>query len=384
MKCMFRMFVVFLTVMCLVETNSYACSRVTYVSKTGEVVTGRTMDWPLPDKVQLKVIKKGVEYKSISKTNPIKWTSKYGIVGVLSTVTGQHFFNSAVNEKGLAADFLWLAESNYGTALPEEQTISVGEQLEYILGNFATVDEVVNFLNNSKIRVEISDGEKIVGDDMIKFIKDANLKLELTEADKSAGFKLALHYIVTDKAGNNAVIEYVDGKVQVYEQKGKMVLTNDPSFDKMISIKNYFEELGIKGNMPGSSLSQSRFIYLTGWLNDITEEKEELLFANRTMSEQAVFSVLSLMRGVSTPLGIVLDMSAPNNTSTLWRTVTDITNNKFYFDSATKFETIWIDLNKVDFTKNQYFDLDANSNICGDVTKKLVKVKETTKTKKAK
>ena len=85
--------------------------------------------------------------------------------------------------------------------------------------------------------------------------------------------------------------------------------------------------------------------------------------------------VLSLMRGVSTPFGVVFDTTHMNNTSTLWRTVTDIKNGIFYFDSALSFSTVWFDLNKIDFTKNQKFEVPVGESIYGDVTDKLREIK---------
>ena len=55
-------------------TESNACSRVTYTSEDGSVVTGRTMDWFKPDDVKLNLFPKGIEYSGLG-SNPLKWTS---------------------------------------------------------------------------------------------------------------------------------------------------------------------------------------------------------------------------------------------------------------------------------------------------------------------
>ena len=78
--------------------------------------------------------------------------------------------------------------------------------------------------------------------------------------------------------------------------------------------------------------------------------------------------VLSLMRGVSTPFGVMFDTKHMNNTSTLWRTVTDVKNGIFYFDSALKPLTVKVDLNQVDFTKEKVVRPYQDNIQAGDMT----------------
>ncbi len=330
-----------------------ACSRITYTTQNGEVVTGRNMDWFEPDNAQIRVFKRGETKKSATKSNPVTWTSKYGGIGAFTHTPTGYFANSMLNEKGLAADVLWLDEANYGKFKAGEETIGITEQLQYFVDNFATVNEVVNYIQNGKNRVEASKNDTI------------------------SGFPLMLHYIVTDKTGDNAVIEYIKGEPKVYHQKGRIVMTNSPEYDKMLAINNYFKEAGGL-NMPGSSLSQSRFVYLSAWLNEFTDTKLPRYIngiKDKDMNTQAVLSVLSLMRGVSTPVGVVPSLEAPNNTSTIWRTVSDVKNGKFYFDSALSFSTVWFDLKKIDFSKNQKFAVTTGESIYGDATDKLQEIK---------
>ncbi|MBP5352340.1 MAG: linear amide C-N hydrolase [Alphaproteobacteria bacterium] len=307
-------------------TESNACSRVTYTSEDGSVVTGRTMDWFKPDDVKLNLFPKGIEYSGLG-SNPLKWTSKYASLAV----TSYGFVNSGINEENLAVDVLYLEASNYGDLQPEEKTITSEMVTRFLLDNFSSAQEVADYFENEKFRVVLDE-----------------------ERAKLLGAPITIHYIVTDKTGDNVIIEYIDGKVKIHHQKGRIVFTNDPEYDKMLAIKDYFKEAGIEGGMPGSSLSQARFVYLTGWLDqmvntpipEITKEIPEYTFADQTSA-----MILSLMRGVSTPYGIVFDTEHLNNTSTLWRTVSDVKNGVFYFDSSLLPLTFKVDLNQVDFTK---------------------------------
>jgi penicillin V acylase-like amidase (Ntn superfamily) len=56
---------------------------------------------------------------------------------------------------------------------------------------------------------------------------------------------------------------------------------------------------------------------------------------------------LSVQRSVSVPLGITTP-DQPNISSTIWRTVSDQKNLIYYFDSATRPNTFWISLAKLD------------------------------------
>ena len=324
-------------------TEANACSRVTYTSDDGSVVTGRTMDWFKPDEVQIVLSPKGVEYSGLG-ANPFNWTSKYASLSVNS----YGFVNSGINEERLAVDVLYLETSDYGDLQPGEKTMASGVLTRFLLDNFASAQEVADYFKDEKFRVVLDE-----------------------EKAKLLGAPFNVHYIVTDKTGDNVIIEYIDGKAKIHHQKGRIVFTNDPEYDKMLAIRDYFKEAGIEGGMPGSSLSQARFVYLTGWLEQMVntpfpEIKTEI--PEYTFADQTSAMVLSLMRGVSTPYGLVFDTEHLNNTSTLWRTVSDVKNGVFYFDSALLPLTFKINLNEVDFTKPKVISPYKDHIQQGDIT----------------
>ncbi len=326
-----------------VMTQANACSRVTYTSKDGSVVTGRTMDWFKPDEVQFVLSPKGIEYSGLG-SNPLKWSSKYASLAV----TSYGFVNSGINEERLAVDVLYLETSNYGDLQPEEKTVTSEMVTRFLLDNFSSAQEVADYFENEKFRVVLDE-----------------------ERAKLLGAPINIHYIVTDKTGDNVIIEYIDGKAKIHHQKGRIVFTNDPEYDKMLAIRDYFKEAGIEGSMPGSSLSQARFVYLTGWLdqmvnNPFPEIKTEI--PGYTFADQTSAMVLSLMRGVSTPYGLVFDTEHLNNTSTLWRTISDVKNGVFYFDSALLPLTFKVDLKQVDFTKPKVISPYKDHIPQGDIT----------------
>jgi choloylglycine hydrolase len=60
-----------------------------------------------------------------------------------------------------------------------------------------------------------------------------------------------------------------------------------------------------------------------------------------------VAKALSIVRNCSVPYGITTQF--PNISTTQWRTVTDHKNLRYFFESATSPNLIWVDLKKIDF-----------------------------------
>ncbi len=76
----------------------------------------------------------------IAGPNSLKWKSKYGSVIAsgydISTTDG-------VNEEGLVANLLWLAESKYPQIDNKQPALSISLWAQYVLDNYATVEEAV-------------------------------------------------------------------------------------------------------------------------------------------------------------------------------------------------------------------------------------------------
>jgi len=65
----------------------------------------------------------------------------------------------------------------------------------------------------------------------------------------------------------------------------------------------------------------------------------------------SVASVFSVIRNCSVPFGISSE-TEPNISSTRWRSVADQKNLAYYFETVKTPNTFWIDLKKIDFSKN--------------------------------
>jgi choloylglycine hydrolase len=240
----------------------------------------------------------------------LTWTSRYGSVVTsmygIATVDG-------INEAGLVGNVLYLSEADYGTdARAGQPGLSIGAWVQYVLDNFATVDEVVAALAPDEIRI---------------------VAPVLPSGDAAAG-----HLAVNDPTGDSAIFEYLDGKLVIHHGPEYTVMTNSPPYDEQLAISGYWDLIGGATFLPGTTRASDRFARVSYFLNATPRFDDPAL---------AVASVFSNMRAISVPLGLN-DPREPNIASTIWRTVTDSNARRYYFDSAMSPYVFWVDLDQVD------------------------------------
>lgn len=292
---------------------SNACTRVVYQGKGGTILTGRTMDWKYEMESEVWVFPRGMERTGRTGPNTMKWTSKYG-----SVTTSVYNMASAdgMNEKGLVASFLWLEESVYPQWTAKNKSMSIANWLQFVLDNFATVDEMVDYMEQNPFDVisgEMSDDAGLAG----------------------------LHLAVSDATGDNAILEYIGGELVIHHSKDYNVLTNSPAFDKQLAINRYWNRVDGTLFLPGSNNASDRFARASFYLGAVPKVED---------SKTATTTILTILRSMSVPLGITTP-DKPNISSTRWRTVSDQKNKIYYFDSIHSMNTIWLNFNNLDFSE---------------------------------
>ena len=106
-------------------------------------------------------------------------------------------------------------------------------------------------------------------------------------------------------------------------------------------------------NLPGTNRAADRFARASFLLSAIPKHTDPNYIKGvpqQSYAYQAVASVLSVQRAVSVPLGITTP-DQPNISSTIWRTVSDQKNLVYYFDSATRPNTFWVTLAKLNLER---------------------------------
>ena len=334
---------VWLTVFCTlafiaVELTSLpsanACSRVLWTADGQPVLVGRNEDWFQSLQTKLYVFPKGIERTGHVKENPVKWTSKYGSI---SAVVYGIAITDGMNEAGLNANLLYLAESKFGERDISKSGISVSIFAQWMLDNFATVDEVVEALSSVQT-------------------------VPVTMMHDKDEVQSPFHYSVADKTGNSAVIEILDGKFVIHKGPEYKVMTNSPTYDEQLKLAKQYTGLGGDKPLPGGSQSQERYARGAYYLNLLPEKPGTY--------QEAVANVFSVIRNMSTPWG-VSDPSKPNIAPTLWRTVCDLTNERYYFEFTQSPSVVWIDLEDLDLSEGapvQMYDLKSDLQAAGDVS----------------
>ena len=211
---------------------------------------------------------------------------------------------------------------------------------QYVLDNFATVEEAVNELKNDRFRIDAP--------------------------DLPNGVKSRLHLAISDSTGNSAIIEYLDGHVSIYEGKQYQVLTNSPAYNLQLAINDYWKQVGGLNMLPGTNRSSDRFARASFYINAVAQTADP---------DVAIPTVFSVIRNVSVPFGI----STPDNphiSSTRWRTVCDQKDLVYYFEKTVPMAVMHVNLKNIDFSKaagERVLKLTDGKNYEGNVTTEFVK-----------
>lgn len=229
-----------------------------------------------------------------------------------------YFFASADSDKqGLVANLLFLAESDYHRPDDKRPVMGLSIWTQYVLDNFATVDEAVEELGKELFRID--------------------------DPDLPNGAKSTLHLSISDPTGNSAIFEYINGSLVIHHGRDCQVMTNSPSYDKQQTLDDYWDQIGGLVMLPGTNRASDRFVRASFYIKALPKTSDY---------RQAVAGVFSVMRNVSVPLGISIP-SQPNIASTRWRTVADQKHRVYYFESTLSPDIFWIDLKKLDFNAGE-------------------------------
>ncbi len=300
-----------------------ACTRAVYIGENGTVITGRSMDWAEEMQTNLWVFPRGMKRDGAAGSDSPTWTSRYG-----SVIASGYEIGTAdgMNEAGLVANLLYLAESDYGK--PDGKApLSISLWAQYVLDNFATVAEAVDALREEPFR--------------------------LIAPELPNGRPAQLHLAISDAAGDSAIFEYIAGKLVIHHGKQYQVMTNSPSYDQQLALNDYWAMIGGLTFLPGTNRAADRFARASFLINAIPKTVDENYIKavpGGTYENQAALSVLSVIRSVGVPLGITTP-GQPNISSTIWRTVADHKNKVYFFDSATSPNVFWVPFSELDLTK---------------------------------
>lgn len=311
-----------------------ACTRAVYFGQQGQTVTGRTMDWSEDMQTNLWLFPRGMERNGGVGDQGFRWTSRYGCVVASVYEAGT---SDGMNERGLVANLLFLVESEYPSADGDKRPVmSIAAWTQYVLDNFATVEETVQALRKEEFRLAL--------------------------AKAPNGKEGRIHLSVSDPTGDSAIFEYIEGKLVIHHGREYQVMTNSPTYDKQLALNEYWQQIGGTVMLPGTNRAADRFARASFYINAAEQTADP---------REAVAAVLSVMRNVSVPRGISTP-NQPNISTTIWRTVADHKNLLYYFEDTRSPGILWVKLADLDFAPDsgvRKLTLHGQPDLLGDQTK---------------
>lgn len=290
-----------------------ACTRFVYHGAGDEIITARSMDWKTDVGTNLWVFPRGMKRSGEAGPHSIEWTSKYGSVIAsgydISTTDG-------MNEVGLVTNVLWLVESVYPKYDGVTPGLSIAAWAQYVLDNFATVQDAVNALAKQSFTIVT---DNVPGENRLA----------------------TLHLSLSDASGDSAIIEYIDGRQVIHHSRAYQVMTNSPAFEQQLALNSYWQQIGGMVMLPGTNRASDRFARASFYINAIPKTDDPA---------EALASAFGVIRNVSVPYGITTP-DQPNISSTRWRTVSDQKNKLYFFESALAPNVFWVDIKKLDLSE---------------------------------
>jgi choloylglycine hydrolase len=194
------------------------------MSGGGAVFLAKNLDWPVGEGLVF-VNKREVEKEAFGggASSPLRWTSKYG--SVTFNQFGREFPLGGINEKGLAIEEL-SAPANY-PSLDARPCLNEFQWIQYHLDTCRSVKEVLK--------------------------SAAGLRV--------SGLLLRLHYLIADRKGNAAVIEFSDGRMVAYSGDGLpvTVLSNN-RYEESVRYLGFHQGFGGEKRVSGGTDPSDRFV----------------------------------------------------------------------------------------------------------------------------
>ena len=326
-----------------------ACTTILVTDTSGRAYHGRTLEFSVILPMDMTYFPAGT--KVISSTpagnQGLTFDTKYPILGMSYPVlpsAKQVTFVEGINDQGVSFSANWLTGTDSPAVGQDDARILAASDFgAWVLGNFKSVDEVKEAMGNGKSEIWVP----------------------VSPLDPKA--PLPLHYAINDKTGNSIVVEFTNGKPNVYDNPVG-VLTNGPDFPwHLKNLQNYTftnvdKNTGQLGKLklatqdggialtalPSAETSQGRFVKAAFYANYVRKAKTP---------DEAVVTLAHLMNNFDRPYDLTVDeaggtgdgvrSSSTSSEVTTWTTLQDLSRNLLYFRSIEAMNWAVIDMGKL-------------------------------------
>lgn len=271
------------------------------IKDSGNLVFGRNFDFSTGFGhviVNKRNIKKSALILPPEK--PVGWVSKYG--SVTFNQIGRELPYGGINEKGLVIEQMWLDETIY-PEIDSRFGLTELQWIQYQLDNSSTVNEV------------------IASDSLLRISRQSTAPL---------------HFLVCDRDGNIATIEYMNGSLIFHTGSSLPIsaLAND-SYEKSIDDIKSFADFGGTDSIPDTNHSLDRFAKTASMIKK---------YQNQDVIEYS-FDILNIVsQGEATHWSIVYDIETM---TVYYKTFKNRTIRKFNmsdFDFTCSSPVLYIDI----------------------------------------
>lgn len=318
-----------------------ACTSFELRAQDGTVMMTRTMEFAMNLNSNIRTYPRSDTFTTTNADGSagLSWVSKYGFLyldgfGVNTVVEG-------MNESGLSFEALLFpgSDSAYQVAPKnaEGRAIPYENFGAWVLGNFNNVDDLKKALSTV-------------------YVTPINLP-------QFGNTVFPLHFSVHDASGKGIIIEYVNGKLNVYNDTVG-VLTNAPDYvwqvtnlRNYVNLSPYTPNPIVIGNMTFESSGQgSGMRGLPGDISPPSRFVKIMAIKSAALPTQNATDTLNLaehiINNVDIPLGYVRakQKNGPDlNESTEWTVFEDLSHKMFYYHTYTNMSLRSIDLTKINF-----------------------------------
>lgn len=285
----------------LTSSNAYPCTTVVLRTEKG-IVFGRNLDWITGTGL---ILTNPRNLEKIALVDPsektIKWVSKFG--SITFNQVGRDLPYGGMNESGLIVEHMTLDETIYPSK-DNRYAIGACQWIQFQLDNYSTVEEVIN-------------------SDTLLRIVDASSKF---------------HFLVSDRFGHVAAIEFLNGKMVCHTGKSLPVETlANSTYEKSIDCYN-------KNGDTKSNLSLFNFCTAAQKIGEFkTSDSDSTI-------KQAFGLLGAVSQGLGTKWSIVYDFPNMRIYFKIFETPTIIGEQKIFLKQPGIAEIKYVDFKDFDFS----------------------------------
>ncbi len=276
----------------------YPCT--TFVLHQGnKIVFGRNLDWITGSGLIMtnpRNVKKTALVDPTEKA--IEWISKYGNISF--NQIGRDLPYGGINETGLVVEHMTLDQTKY-PAKDDRYAISANQWIQFQLDNYSTIAEVIS-------------------SDTLLRIVDATSKY---------------HFLICDKLGNVATIEFLDGKMLSHIKNSLPI--------PVLANSTYNSSLECYKTDGNTDSNPSLYNFSTA-AHKIQENKKS---SNDSIVNDAFEILKSVSQGVGTKWSIVYDVTNMRIYFKIFETPTIVGEQKIFMKQPGQAEMKFINLKRV-------------------------------------